>query len=203
MSEKRINLLMASSTETTTAVKQALGNHHTAIVVHRVDNKQDLHQALESPDWHLVFSDLELSDFSALELASLLGEKKIDVPLVLIMETGAEEIAVRCLESGVSQFIRCNDPYLRNLPVLIDAFLRCAEEETNRRLIEKKLIESEERYISFTRIMSGEKPWATLNKRFNRSVSWMYCTLKVWPAARTVLRVYSTAKHWSKLISSS
>jgi diguanylate cyclase (GGDEF)-like protein/PAS domain S-box-containing protein len=148
MSEKRINLLMASSTETTTAVKQALGNHHTAIVVHRVDNKQDLHQALESPDWHLVFSDLELSDFSALELASLLGEKKIDVPLVLIMETGAEEIAVRCLESGVSQFIRCNDPYLRNLPVLIDAFLRCAEEETNRRLIEKKLIESEERYIN-------------------------------------------------------
>ena len=146
MSEK-INLLVASSAETTAIIKQALNNHSSEIVVHRVDKKHDLNQALESHNWQLVFSELELSDFSALELTDLLGEKMIDVPVILIKDTGAEDIAVRCLESGVNQFIKCTDQYLQRLPVLIDAFIRVAEEERARRFLEKKLIESEERYL--------------------------------------------------------
>ena len=146
MSEKIINLLVASSAETTTAVRQALKSDSTDFFVQHVGNKQDLYQALESRDWHLVISGLALSDFSALELTTLLRERGIDVPVILIKETGAEEIAIRCLESSACQFIEWNEQYLQRLPALIDAILRRAEEEKARRLIEKKLLESEERY---------------------------------------------------------
>jgi diguanylate cyclase (GGDEF)-like protein/PAS domain S-box-containing protein len=147
MAENMTNLLVASSVATTAAIKLALKNYSVNLVVHRVDTKQDLHQALESRDWHLVFSDLALSDFSAVELTKLLFETKPDVPVILIKETGAEEIAVRCLESGVNFFIKCNEHYLRRLPALLDAILRRAEEEQARRLVERKLLESEERYL--------------------------------------------------------
>lgn len=147
MAEKITNLLVASSAATATAIKHALKNHSAELVVCRVDTKQDLRHALESQDWHLVFSDLVLSDFSAVELTNLLFETRPDVPVILIKETGAEEIAIRCLESGVNHFIKCNEQYLQRLPTLVDAILRRAEEERDRCLIEKKLLESEERYL--------------------------------------------------------
>ncbi|WP_165922924.1 PAS domain S-box protein [Sulfurirhabdus autotrophica] len=138
---------MASSAETTSIIEQALKNHYSKVVIHRVDKKQDLHQALEDQSWQLVFSDLELTDFSAIELISLLGEKKINTPVILIKDTGAEEIAVHCLEAGMNQFIQCTAPYLQQLPLLIEAFIRRAEENAARYLLEKKLRESEERYL--------------------------------------------------------
>ena len=138
---------MASSIESSAAIERALISHGPRIAIRRIDNARDLLQALETSDWHLIFSDLELSDFSAVDLATLLSEKAIDVPLIVIKETGAEEIAFRCLESGVSQFIRCSDKYLQSLPRLIDTLLKRAEKNNDRRLIEKKLIESEERFI--------------------------------------------------------
>lgn len=147
MSAKMINLLVASSADTATAIEQALKNHDAEILVHRIETQQALHQALESQDWHMAFSDLELADFSAFEFANTLSEKGIDVPIVVINGTGDEEIAIRCLEAGVCNFIRCNEQYLQRLPALIDAFLKCAEQESIRRQIEKKLLESEERYL--------------------------------------------------------
>jgi len=147
MSAKMINLLMASSADTAAAIEQALQRHNAEILVHRIDKQQDLHQALESQDWHMAFSDLELSNFSALEFAKTLREKGIEIPLVVIKGTGDEEIAIRCLEAGVYQFIQCNDQYLERLPDLIDAFLEHAEQEKARCKIEKKLVESEERHL--------------------------------------------------------
>jgi CheY-like chemotaxis protein len=80
MSAKMINLLMASSADTAAAIEQALQRHNAEILVHRIDKQQDLHQALESQDWHMAFSDLELSNFSALEFAKTLREKGIAAP---------------------------------------------------------------------------------------------------------------------------
>lgn len=142
MSEKTINLLLAGSAETNASIKNALKNHNAEIFVHRIDTKQDLNRALETPHWNLVFSDLELSDFSALDLTTLLREKTIDVPVILIRGTGAEEIVIRCLESGIYKIIECNDLYLQRLPALIDTFLKCAEQNQAR-----CLIKSEERYL--------------------------------------------------------
>ena len=147
MSAQMINLLMASSADTAAAIEQALQRHNAEILVHRIDKQQDLHQALESQDWHLAFSDLELSDFSACEFAKTLREKGIEIPLVVIKGSGNEEIAIRCLEAGVYQFIQCNDQYLERLPDLIDAFLKHAEQEKARCKIEKKLVESEELHL--------------------------------------------------------
>jgi len=147
MPENVVKLLMVCSIESSAAIEQALINHGMRLLVHRIDAARDLHLALETPDWHLIFSDLELSDFSAIDLANLLSEKSIDVPLIVIKGTGAEEIAFRCLELGVSQFIRCDDHYLQSLPRLIDTLLKRAEKDNARRSLEKQLIESEERFL--------------------------------------------------------
>lgn len=147
MRENVIKLLMACSIESSAAIEQALIDHGNRLLVRRVDAMQDLQHALDTPDWHLIFSDLALSDFSASDLVNLLSEKALDIPLVVIKGTGSEEIALRCLESGAGQFIRCNEPGLRSLPRLVDTLLERAERDHARRQLEKKLLESEERFL--------------------------------------------------------
>ena len=146
MSGRKISLLMASSAETSDAIEEALHGHDARVTIHRVDNKADLLNALDKREHDLVFSELELTDFSALDLSAMLRGKNIAAPFVVIKETGAEDIAVRCLESGTAHFIKRTDPYLYRLPALVDALIKQAESENARRLIERKLIESEERY---------------------------------------------------------
>ncbi len=147
MPERAIKLLIAGSTESSAAIERALVSHGMPVRVQRIDTARDLHQALEHPGWHLVFSDLELSGLSAFDLLNLLAEKGIEVPVVVIQGTGAEDIALRCLESGRCQFIQLNTPYLQSLPRLIEVLLGQAGKERARRLTEKRLLESEERFI--------------------------------------------------------
>ncbi len=147
MSTKNINLLVASSTETASTIKNSIEKYRSDVVMHRIDQERDLRQALDSREWHLVISDLELSDFSATHLTTLLRDKKLGVPVILIVGTGAEEIAVSCLESGVDQIIARDDLRMKLLPAMIDSLLRRANEENVRRLIEEELTESRERYL--------------------------------------------------------
>jgi len=147
MREKVIKLLMACSIESGAAIEQALVDHGNRLLVRRVDAVRDLQHALDTPDWHLIFTDLALSDFSAVDLVNLLSKKALDIPLVVVKGTGPEEIALRCLELGVGQVIRCNEPYLRSLPRLVDTLIERAEQDHARRQLEKKLIESEERFL--------------------------------------------------------
>jgi len=141
-----INILVASSTETVSSIEQALQDYTPDIVIHRVDKKHELEQAMDSRDWHLVFSDLERHDFSALELTEQLCNRSLDTPVILIEETGSEDIAVRCLEFGVDLLISCNEQCFQRLPTLVDVLLKRAEKEKARRLMEKELRESKERY---------------------------------------------------------
>jgi diguanylate cyclase (GGDEF)-like protein/PAS domain S-box-containing protein len=142
-----INLLMACSNESSAAIQQALNPHAARIRVHRIDSAQGLHQALDFQGWHLAFSELERAEFSASDLVSLLDEKGVDVPVFVFEGSGAEEVAIRCLESGMCRLIRCTPPYLRSLPRLVDDLLRRARKERAQRLLEKQLMESEELFV--------------------------------------------------------
>lgn len=147
MSESIAKLLMACSIESATAIEAALFNHGFELLVHRVSHSQALFQALDNPDWDLVFSDIELSDFSAFDLLSVLAERGQDVPVIVIEGTGSEDIALRCLESGQCQFIQCTAPHLRSLPHLVSSLHGQAELRRTRRRLETRLQDSEERLI--------------------------------------------------------
>jgi diguanylate cyclase (GGDEF)-like protein/PAS domain S-box-containing protein len=142
-----INLLMACSIENSAAIQQALGHHAPRMRIHRVDSARDLQQALDFPGWHLVFSEIEQADFSAFDLVSLLDEKEMDVPVLVFEGSGAEEVVMRCLESGMCRFIRSTPPYLKSLPRLVDDLLRRARKDQDRRRLERQLIESEELFV--------------------------------------------------------
>ncbi len=147
MPDSVINLLMACSRGTSTLVLQALDLHAPRIQVHHLRSAQDLERILDCHDWHLAFCELEPGDFSALDLLARLEKKETDVPVIILEGGGSEEVAVRCLESGLCRLIRSTPPYLESLPRLVDDLLRRGRKERARRLFEQKLIESEALFV--------------------------------------------------------
>jgi diguanylate cyclase (GGDEF)-like protein/PAS domain S-box-containing protein len=146
MSQSNINLLVASHAEHAAAISHALQSHPLEITIHCVDTLAELQQALDTQEWHLIFSDLELQDFTALDLIQQLSNRDLEPPVVLITETGVEEIALRCLEAGADQHIHCDEQFLMRLPALIDVLLKRAQQAKNRRLLEEEVRKSKEHY---------------------------------------------------------
>jgi diguanylate cyclase (GGDEF)-like protein/PAS domain S-box-containing protein len=144
---KMVKVLMACSVESEASIEQALRKHAAGLAFHRIYRINDLHRTLAEGNWGLVFCDLEMSDFTALDLVTLLSDKGIDVPVILINSTGAKAIAIRCLEFGICQFIDCDEQYLQALPLMVDTLLRRADQDVDRRLMVTRLRESEERYV--------------------------------------------------------
>ena len=147
MLDGTLNLLMVSSFDTSNCIKKALKTHFSDFYLHRVDTKYALSQALEDKQWNLLFSEMELSDFSANELPEILDEYELNIPVALIAGRGSVNVASRCLEYGTCQLIQCDQQYLHYLPATVSALLKRAELKRLKSLAEQKLIESEERYL--------------------------------------------------------
>ena len=147
MLDGTLNLLMASSFNTSNCIKKALKTHFSDFSIHRVDTKYALSQALADKQWNLLFSEMELSDFSANELPEILEEYNQNIPVALIAGRGSVHVASRCLEYGTCQLIQCDQQYLHYLPATVSALLKRAELKRQKSLAEQQLIESEERYL--------------------------------------------------------
>lgn len=145
MSARTINLLIASSDENTEIIKLALKQYSNLFVQH-INNKKEIDSALKKGPCQVIISELEHADFNAFDLSRSLQENKIEASVILIEETGDEDIAIQCLESGACHFIQLNERYLKRLPALMDNILIRIEKEQQRRLIEQELIASKERY---------------------------------------------------------
>ncbi len=109
----------------------------------RVDNSVAMARALEQ-QWDVVLADYNLPQFSATAALSLLKEKGLDLPFILVSATIADGIAVAAMKAGVSDYIMKD-----NLARLVPAIERELQEAANRRdrqQIQSALRESEDRW---------------------------------------------------------
>ncbi|MGI9321113.1 MAG: PAS domain S-box protein, partial [Thiogranum sp.] len=140
-------LLLAVCADIAGPIQQQLDARFATNVCHRVTTKSELLKALEDGHWDLAVSELELDDFTALDFLTWNRERGIELPLVLIAESGVEDIALRCLEQGIDQCILADEKNLRRLPALVNVLLSRVQSERKRKRVEDELRKSEERYL--------------------------------------------------------
>jgi diguanylate cyclase (GGDEF)-like protein/PAS domain S-box-containing protein len=144
--KKRTQVLMACADASAGAIVPALRDR-PGLDLRRVQCRAELERALADGEWQLAICDLGMPDFTALDLVTRLSDEGSEHPVIVVEDTGAKDIAIRCLMFGTCQFIRNDPQYLAGLPLLVDVLLRHAAQEHERRLMEKRLRESEERYV--------------------------------------------------------
>src|SRR5437879_4299724 len=71
----------------------------------RVDTPEAMSAALEKQPWDLVLSDFTMPRFSAPAALSLVKERALDVPFIIVSGTVGEETAVASLRAGAHDFL--------------------------------------------------------------------------------------------------
>jgi CheY-like chemotaxis protein len=71
----------------------------------RVETPAGLVEALAQRGWDILFSDWALPGFGALEALAILQQSGLDVPFIVLSESGGEETAVEALRAGAQDFL--------------------------------------------------------------------------------------------------
>ena len=79
---------------------------------------------LEGPRFDAILVDAKLRDIGALEMLAILAERCGDVPRILLVPVGGDEIALKGLEAGATAFVMKSPSYRVVLPAVVDRQVR-------------------------------------------------------------------------------
>jgi len=142
-----IRLLLACKRPLASDIRRCLEPNTETEIHEQVESLSALRSALDAQTPDLLVCELQLDQLDALEAIAELRSRKLNVPVVLLARTGVEEIALRCLEQGVDQFVTPDANGFRRLPMLVRNLFERAAKENSLLLKKSELRESHERYI--------------------------------------------------------
>jgi diguanylate cyclase (GGDEF)-like protein/PAS domain S-box-containing protein len=110
----------------------------------QVTTRDALDQALSAGGWDIALSDYRIGGFSALEALTLLKEREVDLPFIVVSEEIGEETAVRAIKAGAHNCIPLSA--LGHLAAAVERELREGQIRRERRHARRALRESESRF---------------------------------------------------------
>jgi PAS domain S-box-containing protein len=141
--------------------------------------REGLRIALSQP-FQAIVLDLKVKDLPALEVLSVLRERIPDVPKILVVAVGQEQIAVHALASGASGYLVKTARYNELLPSEVEAQIRAARARRSLKEQKKALGESEERFqkafrgspVALSIIARGDARFLDVNDAFLQVVGY-------------------------------
>lgn len=112
-----------------------------APIAQRVETAAQMTAALDEHTWDVIISDYSLPTFDALTAFSLVRERNLDIPFIVVSGTAGEDKAVEAMRTGVHDFLFKGQ--LRRLVAAIERELREASIRAERRKIQEQLLISD------------------------------------------------------------
>lgn len=116
----------------------------------RVDNEPEFLEQIETFQPSVILSDHGLPAFDGFSALSLAQQKAPDVPFIFVTGSLGEEMTIKALKSGATDFVLKHR--LGSLPPAVHRALRQAEFRLQRKQAEDALLSSEERYRSLVEL---------------------------------------------------
>jgi PAS domain S-box-containing protein len=110
----------------------------------RVETPEGLKAALDQHEYDIVLSDHGLPRFDALMALSMITERGLDVPFIIVSGSVGETVVAAAMRSGAHDYVLKRE--LHRLVPAVQRALRDAEERRERRRAGAALKESEERF---------------------------------------------------------
>ena len=115
------------------AVLDALRQGGIDVDAERVRNRPELIEALERRTWHAVIADIAARRFSALDAVTILKQRSIDVPLIIVADRVSLDVIVPAIKAGASDFVP-RTGLARLIPTLERELAEAAERRRRRRV---------------------------------------------------------------------
>ena len=127
-------------------VKDALEKEHGGFEVMEASNKAEFESLLQTHRFDVVLSDFNIAGFEGLEVLETVRLIEPQVPVIIVTGTGSEEIAVKALKQGASDYVIKRTAHIRKLPQTILAAIEKQSLKEQREQSKAALRESEEKY---------------------------------------------------------
>ena len=142
-----IHLLLACEQGIASRIRQHLATSLGNPVCRCIESKSELLAALDDRAWDLMICALQLDDTTALDAVKQIQLRGLHMPVILLAETGVEDISLHCLEEGVDQYIPPTPHGFQRLPVLVRTLSDRTASERKRLQTKDELKESRDRYL--------------------------------------------------------
>jgi signal transduction histidine kinase len=104
----------------------------------RVETREALERALESGPWDIIITDYSLPHFDGLTAFSVVRQRGLDVPFLIVSGTIGEDVAVAAMKAGVHDFVLKDK--LGRLSPAVSRELHEAELRSERRKLQEQLL---------------------------------------------------------------
>ncbi|MDY6805910.1 MAG: EAL domain-containing protein [Cyanobacteriota bacterium] len=105
-------------------------------IYRRVDTAETTLAALEEREWDLIVADYSMPQFNATAALSLLQEKGLDLPFIIVSGTITEDTAVAAMKAGVHDYLT-KDNLARLVPAVERELREALVRKEHRRVLER------------------------------------------------------------------
>jgi two-component system cell cycle sensor histidine kinase/response regulator CckA len=169
-----LRLLLIEDSESDAALTvRALDQAGYQVHWRRVEEANEMRQALQSEVWDVIFADHKMVRFDAPGALQILRNSAHDIPFIIVSGSIGEELAVAMMKSGASDYVNKNN--LSRLVPAVEREIREARSRCDRARAERDLRDSEERLalaVQATQLgtfdyfpQTGRLIWSDLAKR--------------------------------------
>lgn len=127
-------------------VRDALEKESSGFTVTEASNREDFETLLKTKDFDVVLSDFNIAGFEGLQVLDAVRAHDPRLPVIIVTGTGSEEIAVKSLKQGASDYVIKRPQHIRKLSQTISAVLETKALKDRHEEAQSALRESEEQY---------------------------------------------------------
>ncbi|MBL6994533.1 response regulator [Desulfobacula sp.] len=129
-------------------VKDALEKEHMGFKVTEASNRQEFEALLKTSEFDAVLSDFNIAGFEGLQVLEAVRAHNPKIPVIIVTGTGSEEIAVKAMQQGASDYVIKRPKHILKLPQTILAAIEKKTLREQRKLAKEMLQYSEKQYRS-------------------------------------------------------
>lgn len=130
-------LLIEDSEDDAWLILRELKRHGYQVAHQRVQTADTVREALTQTDWDIIISDQSMPQFTGMEALGILQATKLDIPFIMVSGAIGEELAVKIMKAGASDYVMKDK--LGRLPLAVERELREAEDRRARRRAEAEI----------------------------------------------------------------
>jgi PAS domain S-box-containing protein len=127
-------------------IRDVLEKEHNRFDLIEADSGKKFIKYLSEDKFDLVLSDINIMELDGLQVIQVVQERDPNLPVIIITRNGSEEIAIRAMKAGASDYVIKSEKYIQELVSTINTVLEHKRNRMEQSKVEEALRSAENKH---------------------------------------------------------